>query len=145
MSNKHTIAWAAGLFEGEGSVYVRVTNPPDRKSTRYTVTVSIGNTDTALLGVFAALWGGKVSPKRGTALSRKPYFVWAIYAAKAEKFLRAVLPYLVGQKKAKTIIALQLRERQRMKDRARSSRGTIEITSKEELQWRQEASKRISA
>jgi hypothetical protein len=140
-----TIAWAAGLFEGEGSIYVNVTHPPDRQNPRYTVVACMGNTDTALLSVFASLFGGRVRPKRGTALSRKPYWEWRVETAKAEVFLRAILPYLVGQKKAKAVVALQLRERQRLEGRTRTVRGTIGITSKEELQWRQDAKNRISA
>lgn len=138
-------AWCAGLFEGEGSIFTKVTTPSDRISRRYQIIVSMGNTDTALLKPFLETWGGRIRPKKGTPLSRKPYFEWRIECSRVVKFLRDVLPFLRGEKREKAIIAIDFKERMTLAGRKRTPRGTISVTNEEELKWRESARAKIRA
>lgn len=132
--SKHTdLAWAAGLFDGEGWVFIKERN----KFRRLTLVCGVTNTETALLEPFL-IWGGRLRPRNGTALSKKPVFEWRIEAQKAARFLSAVYPFLRGAKreKAKSGIALQLLLR---KKRARSVDGRFLETSAQDRKWRSKA------
>ena len=132
---KHTIAWCAGLFEGEGWICAKITVPPDRPNRRFQAVIGITNTDVLLLAPFAERWGGRIRPRKGTALSRKPLFEWRIESFKADRFLREILPYLRGLKKAKVIATILLRE-QITQERLRDT-GKFLVWSKEEISCRE--------
>lgn len=109
---KHTetLAWCAGIFEGEGWVCLHRRKPKDRPTPRADVMAGITNTDTALLQPFVDLWGGRLRPRKGTALSVKQVFEWRLEHRKAEAFLRDILPFVRGAKRVAIDAALVQRD-----------------------------------
>jgi hypothetical protein len=95
-------AWAAGFFDGEGTVYIS-----SRDNTKLSLLVSVGQVDPAPLEKLKEAFGGSIK------LRRRPrgctwIYVLTLSAKIAEGFLRAISPYAVV--KAKEIaIALDFR------------------------------------
>lgn len=87
------LAWAAGFFEGEGSV--RVSRPAARNWG--TLNVDVPNTDESVVRFFEQRWGGSVKhqPQGGR---RRAVWRWRLAARQAVPFLEAIRPYLVSVK-----------------------------------------------
>jgi hypothetical protein len=84
------LAWAAGLFEGEGTIRI---NRPTRRNLG-TLVVSVVNTDRQVVDFFQARWPGYMKPATGLGPNARPAWVWVSAAREASGFLRQVLPYL---------------------------------------------------
>lgn len=112
---KHTelLAWCAGLFEGEGWVCLHRRKAKDRTAPRADVMAGVVNSDVLLLQPFVDTWGGRLRSKGATKLTRKQCYEWRLECAKAETFLRAIEPYLRGEKANKVNDALALRDMMR--------------------------------
>lgn len=104
------IAWAAGLFEGEGSILCayRLGRRPGRTMPR----LSMGSTDLDILERFAATVGGKVKgPYRPngskTPTSRKDIYCWRVETVReTQRILRLFWPYLGERRRAKAAEAI---------------------------------------
>lgn len=83
------LAWAAGLFEGEGSIRI---NTPTRRNLG-ALLCDMVNTDQALVGFFQHHWGGYFRRVHAPA-PRKSFWRWRIAALDAAAFLRDIRPYL---------------------------------------------------
>lgn len=92
------LAWAAGLFEGEGSV--RISKPAARNWG--SLNVDVPNTDEVLVRFFHERWGGSVS-HHPAVLRRRGYWRWRIAAKQAATFLAAIRPYVVSERVAEKI------------------------------------------
>lgn len=80
------IAWAAGLFEGEGTVVVQWSTRSPRKY----VQLVIAMTDEDVVREFARVVGGVGSvngPRMNGKLGRKPIWKWSAAGTKAETVL----------------------------------------------------------
>src|SRR6185503_20682498 len=71
-------AWAAGYFEGEGSVHIRVVSSGRRVKQRRTgnPTVQIASTDRDLLDTVSHRWGGSVLRTRINNPKARPAWRW---------------------------------------------------------------------
>lgn len=99
------LAWTAGIFDGEGSIQIY----RQGRNGRYSLYVTVGNTDLAMVLTLKRLWAGHVSTRRKvTPTTRRPIHTWAAYSLRAEEVLRAVLPYLVT-KRTQAEVALEFR------------------------------------
>lgn len=78
------LAYAAGLFDGEGCV--QIVGPPERLEFRLTV----GNTYRPVLEALSAQFGGSVLLN---STGQRPVYVWKIGAARAVTFATAILPF----------------------------------------------------
>ena len=87
------IAWAAGIYEGEGNCYV------DRKTQR----VSVAQNDRWILYKLQSLFGGKV-----TKQNNKGCFSWRCYATRARGFLFTIYAFLSPWRRAQVLRALEL-------------------------------------
>ena len=94
------LAWAAGFYEGEGSV-VRV--PPEN------VCASIGQKDRWVLDRFSALFGGRIHQRRrsnrpSVLIPNPPaiseWYVWSVTGPRAKFLLGSIYPYLSPRRKA---------------------------------------------
>ncbi len=123
--SRHTpsLEWCAGLFEGEGWLCLHRRKAKDRIKTRADLMVGMTNTECVLLEVLANRWGGRLRPRKGTALSRLPLFEWRLEGKKAEIVLLDLLPFLVGAKRSKAEAALT--ERRNIKPMERRENGTF--------------------
>lgn len=89
------LAWAAGLFEGEGTVRI---NKPTRRNLGH-LAVSVVNTDRQVVDFFQARWPGYMKAATGLDPTRqRPAWVWCIAARKAADFLAAIRPFVVRDK-----------------------------------------------
>ena len=86
------VAWAAGLFEGEGCIHNRGS---------HSIAVSISMTDLDVLEKLSGIYGGKVTPLKVREEHWKPSWIWYLYGMNAKNFLEDVMPYLGSRRKAR--------------------------------------------
>ena len=85
------MAWAAGFFEGEGSV--RISKPAERNWG--SLNIDIPNTKESLVRWFDERWEGSVHEYAESG-NRKKYWRWRCASSKAAKFLRDIRPFIVS-------------------------------------------------
>lgn len=106
MTDKEAIAYAAGLFDGEGCVSTAFNGGTPRHMPK--LTVSIQMTDAGVVLWMSAMFGGRVSQRRKLAAKYRTQFCWQLHSRQAGAFLEKVLPYLqVKRQQAERAIALR--------------------------------------
>jgi hypothetical protein len=101
------VAWAAGLFEGEGcwNAYVR-------QSGKVQMQARLGMTDRDVVERFAAIVGcGSISVRTfsGEHAHWKPAFDWCVYEAeKVREVIELLLPYMGERRRAKALEVLEM-------------------------------------
>jgi len=105
-------AWAAGFWEGEGSVHItrrRKLGKRNQRLVSHKLRVTCTNTKLEPLFLFKERWGG-YTHKRKPKLGRNHIGAthWIVGNKLAEQFLSDILPYLVF-KKEQAEIGLRLR------------------------------------
>lgn len=98
MTSTTELAWAAGLFEGEGSV--RISKPAHRNWG--SLNVDVPNTDEQIVRFFSERWYGSVHYHPGTG-RRRGYWRWRSNALQAARFLTDIRPYVVTDRVATRI------------------------------------------
>lgn len=93
-------AYAAGFFDGEGSVFIE--RPRQRRG--FTVVVSMGQNDQRPLLWIQSLWGGRIVPH-----NKGRSFVWRCNSAIAGNFLKDIYPYLKVKERVVSL-ALELQD-----------------------------------
>lgn len=83
------LAWAAGLFEGEGTIRINKAT----KRNLGALVVSVVSTDAQITDFFQARWPGHMKQGTGLTERQRPAWVWVIAARQAAAFIREVLPY----------------------------------------------------
>jgi hypothetical protein len=140
------LAWAAGLFDGEGSVsiYCYPLLPGKQPHCR-NIQLQLSNTHEATVRRFAALAGvGNVSVY-SRRFRKRPQWRWDTAAANAEHVLCLLLPWLVT-KREQAEIALKLREQIRATRHGRGVRlPPEELTARCALRNRLHAANRGEA
>lgn len=114
------MAWAAGLFEGEGSVMIR------RPGNRHlgVLTVSVVNTDTQIVAFFQERWPGYCKRATGQRPEQRPAWVWLIAARQAAAFLDDITPYLRSDRvRRKAALALEFQDARRWGARGEAYRA----------------------
>jgi hypothetical protein len=105
--------WAAGLFEGEGTVTIAKSGGKKRPTLTRT-RVLVGNTDKEVVEFFFNRWGGRVRPRPPSTKRARPSFEWAHGGAEAAFFLRDIQSYLRTQRvKVKVALVLKSEELRR--------------------------------
>jgi hypothetical protein len=84
------LSWAAGIFEGEGTVTIAVR----RSNETYRLLCMVGNTDTEIVDFFHERWGGWKQPAYGERPSRQPAWYWTAAGPTAGRFLWDIYSYL---------------------------------------------------
>lgn len=106
------LAWAAGLFEGEGTVTIAVRN----SDATFRVVCIVGNTDREIIEFFHGRWGGWDQRVYGKRPGRKPAWTWTVAGPRAVAFLMDLLPYVRTQRvREKIELALEFRAAQSSK------------------------------
>ena len=73
VSNNYTIDYLAGIYDGEGSACIRVSNRKNRPNQHFTATVTVGNTFKPVVVWFKNKYGGNISIEKkmkGTVVYR---------------------------------------------------------------------------
>ena len=93
------LAWAAGFFDGEGSVIVELSkSPASRSGMRTSLHATVTQTSTPCLDIFVELFGGNVKTFQHTCPNSSRWavqYTWVVRNEKALAFLRAIQPYCV--------------------------------------------------
>lgn len=95
------LAWAAGLFEGEGSISVHTATRSGHTYRR--LCIALGSTDEDVIRAFQRAVGvgnvnGPYGPYPG---SNRPCWRWQITGTKAEAVLDRLLPFLGARRTAR--------------------------------------------
>jgi hypothetical protein len=110
--NVETLAYVAGLFDGEGSIVIRCcAGRTKQRNPSYGLQVGITNTDRELIEWLRGTFGGHISdnshcPSRG---KQRPCWAWRLVSREAHAFLQVILPYL-RTKKPQAVIAIEFQE-----------------------------------
>lgn len=113
--DKTVLAYLAGFFDGEGTVFVYMKPPRagiQGKSVRFGVQASAVNTCKQSIDYFQKFFKGgcKIRSADKRRNFNKPLYGWHIGGKKAQQFLELVLPYLIVKKRqAELAIKLQCR------------------------------------
>ena len=112
MISEAQLAYYAGLFDGEGCVYIKPGLKQVGRIHSLVVSVSITMTDTVALCALERDFGGKLrrSVCRDLARHKKIPYRWQLSSRMAETFLRAIRPFVMV-KAAQVDVALQFRDR----------------------------------
>lgn len=95
--------YAAGFFDGEGSVYAAMRSW-NRRTSSPTILVCIGNTNKAVLELHRDRWGGSLLERGGKHLARvasgkyQRQFQWVLAPRMATVYLRSIAPHLIIKK-----------------------------------------------
>jgi len=89
-----TLAYMAGLFDGEGSV--SLLRRSKRSPWAVRLHISICNTNEESMRTFSKGFDGSLFRQQRTGFKRyrRPWYIWSADDAKAERVLRLLLPYL---------------------------------------------------
>ena len=104
------IAWAAGIFEGEGSITIRTLRPHNRER-HPAVIMQMNMTDEDVVREFfrivevGTLRGPYHSPSRGS--KRKPIWFWSAAGKDVKPLLQQFLPYLLSRRTVRALEAIQ--------------------------------------
>ena len=99
-SSTRGLEWAAGLFEGEGTILIRK-RPEDQ------IAVSLTSTDEDVVVEFCKVVGqGKVYGPYSYDTVRKPFWKWNADGEKAAFVLRSICPYLLSRRMSRATEAL---------------------------------------
>lgn len=97
MKRTAAIAWAAGLFEGEGTVVYGASHKGPLRA-------KISSTDRDVLDLMVERSGvgGVYGPRSPNGFGVKPYYEWVVNGHAARGFLMEILP-MMGQRRAARI------------------------------------------
>lgn len=105
------IAWAAGLFEGEGCVTLHKSSRIGKHGQEYFYPwLAMKMTDEDVIRRFAAVLGGSVTgPCKQKNPNHKPYWNWKLTKIEeVQATLRSLWPYLGGRRRAKAAEVLAM-------------------------------------
>jgi hypothetical protein len=95
--------YVAGLFDGEGCVFVHC------KSKKLLIQVSIGNTYPRIALLLRKKYGGTVQQRQWIFTGWRTVFIWYLEGKKVIPFLETILPYLViKRRQARLALSLAL-------------------------------------
>lgn len=140
------LAYAAGLFDGEGSIAITCSKSSNASGKRYhALTIRVTSTDPRATDWLLANFGSYVSPQK-TPDGHKPAFTWQSRAMHAERFLRAIRPYLII-KAAQADLGLLLRETKQVSrgSSAGGQRGSPAIITDELFAYRESLRQQVMA
>ncbi len=106
MTSKITLAYLAGLIDGEGYIGIKKQRPTaDRVAPSYHARIQVRMVDEQAITLLAQKLGGKYYSERAAAGKRRGLYCWQASDALAEQILRALLPYLrVKRRSAEAVL-----------------------------------------
>jgi hypothetical protein len=110
----YKIAWAAGFFDGEGSI--SISRQGTKKADLFYLRCEVTNTHRGSLEIFQNLFGGQIY-ERALRNNRKRLYIWRGVGPVGAQMLEDLLPYLVV-KKERAVLAISFQA-----DRAGVGRG----------------------
>ena len=99
------LAWAAGVFDGEGCVLLAKHTTGNRKTESWLLRADVANTDPKMLVKLRAIFGGTIVKKK-LRDRYMPQWRWIVYGPNAASVLTAMLPYLITKKEQAEVALL---------------------------------------
>lgn len=103
------VAWAAGIIDGEGSIFVMKQKRKDRvRDVNYILRVSVQSADKIMAPELKRMFpdGAEFSVQRETRNGWSDTLKWQLNGKKAARFLKELLPYL-RVKKEQALVAIE--------------------------------------
>lgn len=106
---ERSLEWAAGLFEGEGTIIIRKARLKNREKSD-TIDVQLSSIDYDVLSEFCRIIQvGKIyGPYGPYQPNRKPFWKWSVYGENAIRVLKDLEPFLLSRRRDKAIEALNI-------------------------------------
>jgi len=118
-----TIEWAAGLFEGEGTIIIR---PGRKKAKAGNIEIALTSTDEDVVREYArVVRTGVVYGPYHYADNCKPFWKWTVHGDGAVTLLLRLQPYLLSRRQARAIAAVDAHEERKLQPHYRVSRRGI--------------------
>ena len=111
---KTDLAYAAGIFDGEGCIGIEKVNRPHRKNPEYKLRVIVVSTDRWLCEWLRFAFGGTVQERKSHPTHTKDQWSWVAYCSTAAEFLRSVLPYM-NLKRPQAELAIKFQSHKKQK------------------------------
>jgi hypothetical protein len=102
-------AWAAGFFDGEGSINIVRVKHSKNGTMSHVLSVEVSQVDPRPLQYLQEIWGGSIRVRQPSTKKAQPSYLWYVRNITAEKFLSEIRPYL-RVKGEQADIALAFRE-----------------------------------
>ena len=106
-----TLAYFAGLFDGEGCIYIsKISDMRYKANFSLSLRACVWNADLNVLQEAVRLFGGSVSSHKPRGLSRNTCYCWTLYGLRAQHFLSIILPYTqISRTKIETALRYPIR------------------------------------
>lgn len=95
MTDREFLIWAAGFFEGDGSVQIT----KNKKFLKYNLQINITNTQIEPLNIIQNIYGGRVRIHGKETDEHKESYRWVATQKIAEKFLDDISPFILYRHK----------------------------------------------
>ena len=136
--NPVDLAYAAGLFDGEGCIFIHRTTHETRNglSYSYTLGVVVSMVDREPVAFMGELFGGSVRGRPVQGTMRRPQYYWRLQGKNALACLLLVRPYL-RSKVAQADLGIAFGERMAMVGNPGRARHPLALKEWQEASYRQ--------
>lgn len=131
-------AYAAGLFDGEGSVMIMPGLNTEKWKTHPRLYVSLSQVETHCLSWLQGKYGGKVRLKNQPEPQRRAAFEWYLCGKNAINFLSFIRPYLI-LKAPQADLAFEFRKTVQPKGGIRTPVAPEMVSRREDLRLKMKA------
>lgn len=100
MVSETTLAYLAGLIDGEGYVGVKRTSRKDAVSPIYHERIQVRMVHEGAIALLASTLGGNYYREKASATNGRPLFCYQASDAKAAAILKLLLPYLIVKRES---------------------------------------------
>ena len=108
MTSETTLAYLAGLIDGEGYIGIKKGQRKDCAAASYHARIQVRMVDEPAIALLTQELGGRYYYERAAAGTRRALYCWQASDALAERILRAILPYLrVKRRNAEAVLRLR--------------------------------------
>ena len=122
--SKTTLAYLAGLIDGEGYIGVKRTMRRDAKSPIYHERIQLRMVHEGAIRLLAETLGGSYYQEKPHANNGRPLYCWQASDALAARILKTVLPYLIVKREsAENVLRLRASKND---PRARARGGPVQ-------------------
>jgi hypothetical protein len=103
-----TLAYLAGLIDGEGYIGIKKSHRPDAVSAIYHERIQVRMVHEGAIALLARTLGGNYYLEKAHATNGRPLYCWQASDALAARILAAVLPHLIVKRdSALNVLALR--------------------------------------
>lgn len=108
MTSETTLAYLAGLIDGEAYIGIKKSQRKDAAAPSYHARIQVRMVDEPAIAFLTHELGGRYYHERPAAGMRRALYCWQASDALAERILRALLPYLrVKRRNAEAVLRLR--------------------------------------